>query len=226
MPTFPLLQPEKLDRTFMENIRVLQPDFFVVAAYAKIIPSAILEIPRLGTLGVHPSLLPKYRGASPIQSAILDGEPETGTTIFVMDTEMDHGPILASQHMPIASDKTYSGLEEDLAELSGELLVSAIPAFLGGKITPKPQDHARATYTKKFETIDGFVEEKELDAALDGDAAASVMAMRKIRALNPDPGAWTIRGGKRVKLLKAKIEGTTLVLIEIQIEGERPKELH
>ena len=206
MPTFPLLQPEKLDRTFMENIRVLQPDFFVVAAYAKIIPSAILEIPRLG----------KYRGASPIQSAILDGEPETGTTIFVMDTEMDHGPILASQHMPIASDKTYSGLEEDLAELSGELLVSAIPAFLGGKITPKPQDHARATYTKKFETIDGFVEEKELDAALDGDAAASVMAMRKIRALNPDPGAWTIRGGKRVKL----------VLIEIQIEGERPKELH
>jgi methionyl-tRNA formyltransferase len=220
-----ILQPEKLDANFIERLRILAPDFFIVAAYAKIIPQTILDIPRLGTLGTHPSLLPKYRGASPIQSVILNGEDMTGATIYKMDAGMDSGPILAGAEWPIAENEQYPQLEEELALLSAHLLIAqVISPFYEGTIAAIPQDDAQATFTKKFKTEDGFVDEKELMAAEAGNRALAETILNKINAFTPEPGAWTIRNGKRIKLLAGKIaDSGALKLSKIQIEGEKPK---
>ncbi len=221
----PVLQPEK-PAAAANILRTLGADIFVVAAYALIIPEVVLEIPRLGTIGVHPSLLPKYRGASPIQSAILGGEPDTGTTIYMMDEAMDHGPIVSAVAVPLAIDEQYASLEEKLALASARLLIRAMPDFIAGKITVQPQDETRASYTTKFKTEDAFVDNADLVAAENGDREKAVGVMRKINAFNPEPGAWTMRGGKRTKLLAAKIQADKLILLAIQQEGERAKELN
>lgn len=220
-----ILQPEKLDDAFIEHLRAIDPDFFVVAAYAKIIPRTVLEIPRLGALGTHPSLLPKYRGASPIQSALLAGDAVTGTTIYAMDEKTDHGAIYAEREWPIAEGTNYLALEEQLAELSAETLIKVIPDFFIGNLTPQTQDELQATLTKKFTTADGFVDEKDLASAITGDDKEMARAvLNKIRALNPEPGCWTISAGKRIKLLEARI-GTDgrLKLLVTQEEGQKPK---
>jgi methionyl-tRNA formyltransferase len=221
-----IFQPEKLDTSFIEALRALKPDFFVVAAYAKIIPQTVLDIPRLGTLGTHPSLLPKYRGASPIQSVLLAGEEQTGTTIYAMDEKMDHGGIYAQKSMTIAADETYLSLQEKLAQLSAETLIETIPIFYSGAIQPRKQDEATATFTKKFTTEDGFIDENDLRAAQNGNDTENARAiLRKINALNPEPGVWTTLNSKRIKLLEAKIEHESLKLISIQEEGQKVKRL-
>lgn len=230
-----VFQPETMSDLLALKSRFseLKPDFFVVAAYAKIIPRAILDIPRLGTLGVHPSLLPLYRGASPIQSAILNGDAETGSTIYLMDEKTDHGPIAAQDKLEFDSrnsiaDFSYLELEEKLAALSAKLLVETIPDFVTDKITPQAQDESKATFTKKFKTEDGFIDEKELAAAIAADSTTANAGgkaseiLKKINAFNPEPGAWTIREGKRIKLLKATVRDGRLVLLETQKEGGRP----
>lgn len=220
-----VLQPEKLDAVFRFQVSDFKPDFAVVAAYAKIIPKEILDIPRLGTIGVHPSLLPKYRGATPIQSAILNGEGETGVTLFLLDEKMDHGPMLAQKGLR-AGSKKYGELLLELAELGGDLLVETIPKFLAGEITPQDQDHSQATYTKKFTTDDGFVDEKDVLEAESGAHSEKARTIeRKIRALNPEPGVWTFRNGKRTKLLGAEIRDNRLCLTKIQEEGGVPRSL-
>jgi methionyl-tRNA formyltransferase len=222
-----ILQPEKLDEQFMEQLRAFTPDFFIVAAYARIIPHSVLEISKLGTLGTHPSLLPKYRGASPIQSALLAGEPFTGTTIYAMDEKMDHGEIYAQCEWPIAPDTNYPMLEEQLAELSAKTLIKLIPDFYAGKLAPQIQDESQATFTKKFSTQDGFIDEKSLrDSTMPGNNEEARTICNKINALNPEPGCWTLRDGKRIKLLKAKIEPDGLLkLTIIQEEGQKPKKI-
>jgi methionyl-tRNA formyltransferase len=218
-----ILQPEKLDEQFIGHLRTLAPDFFIVAAYAKIIPQAVLDIPRLGTLGTHPSLLPKYRGASPIQSALLAGDTITGTTIYAMDSKMDHGAIYTQREWPIAEGTNYLALEAQLAALSADALIKLIPDFYAGKLTPQEQNESRATFTKKFVTQDGFVEEKDLDSAT-GESARAIF--NKINALNPEPGCWTIQNRKRVKLLEAEIKPSGLLkLTVIQEEGQKPKRI-
>jgi methionyl-tRNA formyltransferase len=219
-----VLQPEKLDDALIEQLRALQADLFVVAAYAKIIPSVVLSIPRLGTLGTHPSLLPGYRGASPIQSVLLAGETQTGSTIYQMDEKMDHGAIFAQEEMPLNALATnYLTLEEQLAKLSSRLLIKTIPALLNGTTTPRVQDESRVSFTKKFITDNGFVEYSELDAAIAGNSDKAELIVRTIHALNPEPGVWTLKDGKRIKLLKARMESGTLKLIETQEEGQKPK---
>ena len=220
-----VLQPEKLDTAFEQELAALRPDFFVVAAYAKIIPQSVLDIARLGTLGTHPSLLPKYRGASPIQSVLLNGETRTGATIYLMDAKMDHGPILAQDELAIRGNETYLELEGSLAQQAGRLLAKTIPPFFAGTLEPRPQNESDATFTKKFTTENGFVPEHDLAAAESGDAALAERIDRMIRALDPEPGAWTTREGKRIKLLAARNENGTLRLTRIQREGEKPKEL-
>jgi methionyl-tRNA formyltransferase len=222
-----ILQPEKLDDEFMAQLRALGPDFFVVAAYAKIIPRGVLDIPHLGTLGTHPSLLPAYRGASPIQSVILAGEAQTGSTIYAMDEKMDHGAIFTQEEIPLDALTTdYLALEEQLAKLSARLLIKTIPALLDGTASPRMQDESRASFTKKFITDNGFVEQSELDAAITGNSDKSELIVRTIHALNPEPGAWTLQNGKRVKLLEARMNGGALKLITIQEEGRKPKTFH
>ena len=216
-----VFQPEKLDAAFIETLNALRPDFFVVAAYAKIIPRAVLDIPRLGTLGTHPSLLPKYRGASPIQSVLLAGETKTGTTIYAMDEKMDHGAIYMQEEIPLDALATnYSALEKQLAELSAQLLIKTIPTLLDGTAAPHVQDESLATFTKKFGTENGFIEYSEIDAATAGDADKAALIVRTINALNPEPGVWTIRNGKRVKLLEARIVDGALKILKIQRDGE------
>ncbi len=199
-----VLQPDDLK---IENfkLKIAGMDFAVVAAYAKILPNEILKLPRLGMVGVHPSLLPKYRGTTPIQSAILAGEAETGTTLFLLDEQVDHGAILAQRVTAIVNRDTYETLMEKLADVSGDLLAEILPKFAAGSVDPLTQNEAEATFTKKFKSADGFVDIAKEDP---GTLA------RKIRALNPEPGVYTVIGGKRIKMLDAET---------IQYEGKKPR---
>ena len=212
-----ILQPEKLDKEFTLHVLDSMPDVFIVAAYAKILPKEILEIPRLGTIGVHPSLLPKYRGPSPVQAALLNGDAETGVTLYLMDEKIDHGAILVQRELTMTNDDDYNTLMKKLAELSGDLLIATLPKFIDGKITPMPQDETQVTYTKKFKNEDAFVD-------LEKDNPQ--MIVQKVRALNPEPGIWFMKDSKRTKILEAEIDTNgKLVLKKIQIEGQKPKNI-
>ncbi len=222
----PILQPEVLSISNYQ-LPISKPDFAVVAAYAKIIPAEIIAAFPRSVVGVHPSLLPKHRGSSPIQTAILEGDKETGVTLYILDEKVDHGPILAQRELefPI-SNFQFPTLLEKLAELGGNLLVETLPKFLAGEIKPRPQNEAEATYTKKFATADAFVAESDLNEAVNGASSEKVAAIeRRIRALNPEPGVWTMKNGKRIKLLEAEIQNGKLALKIIQEEGGRPKSL-
>ena len=222
----PVLQPEKLDKSFMLHVSSFMPDLFIVAAYSQILSKEILEVPRLGTIGVHPSLLPKYRGASPIQTAILNGDEKTGVSLFLVDEEMDHGAIIANLEFRIQnSEWNYENLNRKLAELGADLLIKTLPDFVGGKITPLPQNEPEATYTKKFSTEDAYIKPQDLEKAENQSGEIAIEIDRKIRALNPEPGTWTILNGKRTKILEAKIIDEKLKITKIQIEGKKPQNI-
>ncbi len=214
-----IFQPKRV-LEIEEELISLKPDFYIIAAYGQIIPKKILSLPPLGALGVHPSLLPKYRGASPIQSALLEGESETGTTLFLVDEKVDHGPIIAREAMPIEIDETYLTLEKKLARLGGELLIRTLPNFVQGGILAAVQNEEDATLTQKFETSDA-----EIDFVKDN----ALSVYRKIQALNPEPGAYTMNfpghEGKRVKLLAAKLADGQVIPTLIQVEGKKPQPL-
>lgn len=216
-----ILQPDKLERNIF-NILNSKFDFAVVAAYGKIIPKNIIDSFSKGFIGVHPSLLPKFRGPSPIQQAILDGEKETGVSLYLIDEKVDNGPILATNKIQITSSDTYTILEEKLARMAGELLVGILPKYAENKIKATEQDHAKATFTKKFITEDGLVDLSKDDPE---------MIARKIRALNPEPGVYTIQNGlpaqagKRLKLLEVKIFDGKWIITKTQLEGKKPKEV-
>ncbi len=209
-------QPERLE-TGNGKWEIGNADFAVVAAYAKILPREIIELPRLGTIGIHPSLLPKYRGATPIQSAILDGETETGVALFLLDEKVDHGAIIAASRVPLAANDTYETALKKLAELGARLLIETIPKFVSGAMKPTPQNESYATYTKKFTTKDG---------AVDMTKDAPELIWRKIRALHPEPGVYTLnfpgREGVRVKLREAEFSERKLIIKIIQPEGKKP----
>jgi methionyl-tRNA formyltransferase len=218
----PILQPEVLSHSKSE-IRNSKSDFAVLASYGKIISREIIDLFPKGIIVVHPSLLPKYRGATPMQSVILNGDEETGTTLILMDEKVDHGPVLAQQKLefPI-SNSQFQILHDKLAELSADFLVEIIPKFLDGKIKPVVQDELQATYTKKFSPEDAFVSEADLKKAQQEGGDIAVLVDRKIRALNPEPGTWTLENGKRMKLLEAEIRNGKLKLQKIQREGGTP----
>lgn len=201
-----------------DYLRSLKADIFLVASFAKILKKEIIEIPLRGTIGVHPSLLPKYRGPSPIQSAILNDEKETGTTLFLIDEKVDHGPIIASDKLQLTIDDNYLSLEEKLAKLSAELAAETLPKYLAGEIQPKTQNESQATYTKKFKTEDAGVN-------LEKDNPKDIWL--KIRALNPEPGVYTFLKLKneellRLKLLDADYQNEKLELKKVQPEGKKP----
>lgn len=206
----------------MANLLYQNWDFFVVAVYSQIIPKEILEIPRLGTIGVHPSLLPKYRGASPIQTAILNGEETTGTTLYLMDEKLDSGLILATNHLSIATNETYKSLHDKLAKLSADLLIETLPNIEKEIKNAKPQNESQVTYTKKFLTENAFIKPEDLKEAQNDDGEIANKIERKIRALNPEPGVFTYINDKRTKLLEAKIIEGKLKLTKIQVEGKKP----
>ncbi|MBI2924219.1 MAG: methionyl-tRNA formyltransferase [Verrucomicrobia bacterium] len=177
-----VLQPERArDPQFIQTLAGLRPDLIVVAAYGQILPPALLDLPRHGCLNVHTSLLPKYRGAAPIQWAILNGDCETGVTIMKMDPGLDTGDILTQQTTPIVPEHNAQTLHDRLAKLGAELLVQTIPDYLAGKTLPRPQPAEGASYARKITKEDG---------RLDWNRPARAL-WNQVRAFTPWPGTFT-----------------------------------
>jgi methionyl-tRNA formyltransferase len=181
------------DDGFFQEFENIRPDLCIVVAYGKLIPQQYLDIPRLGWINIHPSKLPQYRGASPIQSAILDGLQETAISLMLLDREMDHGPILAQESWTIPSGFDYPAAESELAQKGADLLAQILPEYAEGHITPQPQNHEQATFTKKFERADGRI---------NWTGPAQAIAHR-IRALAANPGTWTTWSGKTLNIIHA-----------------------
>lgn len=189
----PVFQPARLrDPDTIQQIRDLAPEVMVVAAYGKILPKAVLDIPPKGCLNVHASLLPKYRGAAPIQWAIAQGETETGATIMLMDEGLDTGPMLARSVVQIDSMETGESLFQKLAPRGAQLLIETLPKWLNGDITPVPQPESEATLAPIL---------SRADALVDWEQSAEAIA-RKARAFTPWPGAYTLFRDKTLKLLE------------------------
>lgn len=211
----PVLQPTKLDDTFISELRSHPCDLFIVAAYGKIIPEKVFHLPRYETLNVHPSLLPRLRGASPIQSAILE-EDETGVSIMLVDSEMDHGPIIAQKKVPIDPwPPKATALEKILATEGGKLLVEIIPHWIKGSLVRREQAHDLATYCKKLTPADTLV-----DFADD-----PVKNYRKIQAFDRSPRAhfFAERHGKKMRVIitDATLKDGTLHITRVLPEGKR-----
>ncbi|HBY93398.1 MAG: methionyl-tRNA formyltransferase [Ardenticatenaceae bacterium] len=191
----PVWTPENLrGEAAQARLRAVVPDVQVVVAYGEILRRAVLEIPQHGTLNVHASLLPKYRGPAPIAGALLAGERETGVSIMLLDPGMDTGPILSQRAVPILPEDTAGTLHDRLAWIGAQLLTATLPRWLAGEIAPQPQDQAAATVTRMLSKEDG---------RLDWTQPASVLANR-VRAFNPWPGAFTLWNGKQLKILTAQ----------------------
>ena len=170
------------DEKFFEYFKGLNPDICIVADYGRIIPAHYLEIPKFGFINIHPSLLPKYRGPSPIQTTIINGDMETGVTIIKVDAEVDHGDILSSIKYQVSRGKKYKDTESDLAGLGAKLLTETLPKYLSGEIKPQEQGHSRATYTKMLVRQDGRIDW--------GQPAEKIYDL--IRAISHEPGTWTL----------------------------------
>ncbi|MFN0066562.1 MAG: methionyl-tRNA formyltransferase [Limisphaerales bacterium] len=195
----PVLQPARArDATFLDELRALAPDLIVVAAYGQILPPAVLDLPRHGCLNVHASLLPRWRGAAPIQWAILAGDAETGVTLMRMDAGLDTGPMLAAARTPLRPDDTGRTLHDRLAELGGALLVRTLPGWLSGTVPAVPQPAAGTTYARKVTKADGAMDWRRPAVELE----------RQIRAFDPWPGSWTrlagTAAGGLIKLWRAE----------------------
>ena len=190
----PVWQPGSLKRP--ENIEALsayQADLYIVAAFGQILPQAVLDLPRYGTLNIHASLLPKYRGVSPISEAILQGDTETGVTIMLLDAGVDTGPTLLQHALPISDDDTTGSLTSKLAALGASALLEVLPLRVQAKITPQPQDEQLASYTRMLRKEDGEIV---------WNHPAEVLA-RAVRAFTPWPSAYTYWNGKLLKIISA-----------------------
>ena len=202
----PVWQPESLrDPDVLERLQELQPDLMVVAAYGLLLPQAVLDTPKRGCVNVHASVLPRWRGAGPIQAAILAGDAETGVSLMQMSAGMDEGPVFMSATTPIGELETAGELQERLAVMGGELLLRGLPDILQGNCPAQAQDERYVTYAGKI---------RSEAAKLDWSSPAAELA-RQVRALNPVPGAWFGFNNERVKCWQA-------IAIEIGVLEEVP----
>jgi methionyl-tRNA formyltransferase len=191
-----VLQPEKAsEEGFCELIQNREPDIIIVVAFGQILKKRLLDIPKWGVINVHASLLPKYRGAAPIQRAILNNETKTGLTIMLMDEGLDTGPILFQEAVPILEDETAGHLHDRLADRAGDLMVRSLKHMARNPIAEKPQNDAGATYAPKIE--------KALSQIDWNQPAVRISAL--IRALDPKPGAYTIFEGHEIKFFSSRV---------------------
>jgi methionyl-tRNA formyltransferase len=233
----PVLQPLKLKGTdFAEVLSRYRPEVAVVTAYGRILPVDVLSVPTRGSLNVHASLLPRWRGAAPIQWAIAEGDTQTGVCLMQMEAGLDTGPVLAARTEAIGKDDTTESLGKRLSALGGELLRDALPRFLAGQLAPVPQPEAGVTLARVVERGDGFLDFRRPAAVLE----------RRLRAFTPWPGAWTTLEGHVLKVHRAQVgegqgvpgtvlgsgEGLevacgegSLLLMEVQAEGKRRMEV-
>jgi len=235
----PIIQPKRIrkDLEALEHIRTWAPDVIVVAAYGQILPPAVLEIPRLGVLNVHASLLPRWRGASPIQGAILAGDSVTGITIMQIDAGLDTGPILAMREVAIGAGESAGELEERLSQIGADLLLEILADYLAGELHPQPQPTEGITITRRIRK----------SAARINWAKPATVLHNHVRAFAPQPGAYTEWNSTRIKILKAQAISTVntpagppgtvflwqkmpavitqhgaLALLQVQMAGKRP----
>jgi len=234
-----VLQPEKIEE-IKDEIKEADPDVLVVVAYGQKIPESILKIPKFGCINIHASLLPKYRGATPIQSALLNGETETGITIFKLVEKLDAGDIISMKKIPIKDEDTSETLFEKISDTSGEFLIDTLKKYLDKEIVPVPQEESDATFCHKIKREDGLIKFK---------LETSSKIFNKYRAFTPWPGIFTHFNNKRLKLLEIKAsdenieteKGKTVqtsdnklavqcmegsILIEkLQLEGKKPQNI-
>ena len=196
----PIMQPERVkDPLFLGQLRELGPELIVVAAFGQILPAPVLALPRLGCVNVHPSLLPKYRGAAPIQWAIIKGETRTGVSTYLMDQGMDTGAILLTREAEIGDAETAEELGKRLAEIGGELVKEAIKALKEGTVQAKPQDERGASYAPLLQKADGLIPWQEEAGRI----------RNRIRGMVPWPVAYTMWAGKMIKIYRGRIgDGT------------------
>jgi len=189
-------QPTLLsDDRFFEEFKGLEPDVCIVVAYGKLIPKRYLEVPKYGFINIHPSLLPKYRGPSPIQSAILNGDSATGVSIMIIDEKMDHGPILKQIEYVISKDGYFYDTQKELADIGANLLLETLPEYLNGKIIPRKQNDGQATYVGMLDRHHGRI-----------DWAKSAESIyNQVRALSLNPGTWTTLNGKTLNIFRAEM---------------------
>lgn len=228
-----VLQPRRArEPELEERLREIAPDVAIVVAYGSILPGSLLEVPRLGFVNLHFSLLPAYRGAAPVQRAVMDGVSPSGVSIMVLTEGMDEGPVLAMQEVPVEPDDTAGTLGERMAALGAPLLVETVERYAAGELEPREQDHALATYAPKIST-----EEARVDWTKPADRIANL-----VRGLDPAPGAWTEWDGRRLKVwgvrpVESRLEpgilehagdallagtGTQAVeLVDVQLAGKR-----
>ena len=224
----PVLQPKRI-REAVEEIRSVNPDVIVVMAYGQILPRTVLAIPRIACLNLHASLLPRHRGAAPIQAAIASGDRETGITVMYMDEGLDTGDMLLQKRIEIATDETGGSLHDRLAEIALAALQDALTQLENGTAPRIPQDASAATYAAKLEREDGRIDWNESAALIE----------RKVRAFDPWPGAFTVLRDetgreRKLKIFRAHVVGesplgllsfpakdSAVCLDEVQLEGKR-----
>ncbi|MFH1193421.1 MAG: methionyl-tRNA formyltransferase [bacterium] len=200
----PVINVEKFTDDIINKIKKIRPDFFVIVDYGKIIPQTLLDIPKMGAINVHPSPLPKYRGASPLQTAILNGDKETAFSIMLIDDKVDHGPILAQKKVEILPGETYGTLYKRLSELYPAFLIETLKKYLSGEIKPIPQDDSRASFTKFLNREDGKINWSKSAEEIE----------RMVRAYNPWPGTY-FHSRDLSRGASAKWEGENLIRIKI-----------
>lgn len=192
----PVQKPEQVKNNpeLLDALRTLNADIFIVVSYGKILPAELLDIPPLKTVNVHFSLLPKYRGAAPIQYALLNGETKTGTTIFILDEQVDHGSVLTKEEAYIDPNDTFESLAKKLANLSAPLLINILPQYEAGVIIPEQQNELSATFTKLIKKEHGRI-----------DWAKSAQDIyNQWRAFTPWPGIWTTWQNQNLKIIQAE----------------------
>ncbi len=197
----PVYQPEKIkeNEELRKILEDLNPDLIVVAAYGKILPDWLINLPRFGTINVHASLLPKYRGASPIQWALLNGEKETGVTIMKVIPELDAGDIISQRRVKIEKEDNAQTLHDKLSRIGADLLVETIPLYVSGELKPVPQNSEEATYCPQIKKEMGEIDWKR----------SAEEIFNQVRAFTPWPSAYTTYRGKRIKILKVRpVEGS------------------
>lgn len=208
------LQPTKLDSDFVSEFSnkliAKSCKLSIVASYGKILPASLLSQPKYGFVNIHPSLLPKYRGATPLQSAILSNDTETGVTLMEVDAEMDHGSIIAQEKMAL-TNQTFLDLREQAAKIGVELILNYLPKYLSGELKPVPQNHSEATFTKKIEKTDGELK--------DEDTAET--NYKKFRAYTPWPGVYFFQDGMRVIIKQAHLANGEFIIERVVAEGKK-----
>jgi methionyl-tRNA formyltransferase len=192
----PVIQPEKLrEPEAMDQMRMWHPDLIVVAAFGQILKKDVLDMPRYGCINVHASLLPRWRGAAPINAAILHGDEETGVTIMQVDVGLDTGPMLAVRSIRIRRDDTAGSVSQALSILGADLLIETLPEYFSGKVKPIPQLTEGFTYAPMLKKTDGLLD--FISPAIDLE--------RRVRAMNPWPGAWFEWNGNLLKVMRASV---------------------